>query len=164
MSALKCAKKSNPKGRWWIKADACDIREGLRESMRNVCAGDEDLGDGAVQKIYEEYKKRRTYVKSLTSSTVSVALEELKMDLDFLLTGERKAKAKYEKALNGARIAYNSLMEFAWDSIGYEELIKTCKCLIEELSSLTNNPQSATSVKGMQSLQIRLVKYLSDLY
>lgn len=30
----------------------------------------------------------------------------------------------------------NSLMERAWDHIGYEELVKHCKCLIEELKSL----------------------------
>ena len=30
MEALKQAKKSIPDGRWWIKADGCDVRKGFR--------------------------------------------------------------------------------------------------------------------------------------
>ena len=46
MEALGEAKQSNPNGRWWIKVDACDVRKGLRESMRGIWDGDEDLEDG----------------------------------------------------------------------------------------------------------------------
>lgn len=164
MNALKLAQKSNPTGRWWIKADACDIRQGLRESMCGVWAGDEDLGDGTIQKLYSEYRARCAAVKSLKSTTIDSLLMRLKLDLEFLLTGEREAKTVYEKALSATRMAQNTVMELAWDTIGYEELIKTCNCFIEELGSFANCPQSATSVKGLQSLQIRLLKYLRDLY
>ena len=33
VEALHESKTSNPKGRWWIKADACDVRDGLWESV-----------------------------------------------------------------------------------------------------------------------------------
>lgn len=36
IEALKQAAASNPKGRWWIKADACDVRKGLRESVHGT--------------------------------------------------------------------------------------------------------------------------------
>ena len=53
MQALEKAKQSNPEGRWWIKADACDVRKGLRESMRGVWAGDKDVDDGSLQAMFE---------------------------------------------------------------------------------------------------------------
>ena len=65
MEALKQAKETNPQGRWWIKADACDVRKGLRESMRGTWAGDEDLGDGSLQALYADYKARCVFVKSV---------------------------------------------------------------------------------------------------
>ena len=37
--ALKQAKNSAPEGRWWIKANGCDVRKGLRESMRGIWSG-----------------------------------------------------------------------------------------------------------------------------
>lgn len=55
VEALKKAKDCNPQGKWWIKAEACDVRKGLRESMRGIWAGDEDMGDGSLQALYAEY-------------------------------------------------------------------------------------------------------------
>lgn len=49
MEALKKALESNPQGRWWIKADVSDVRKGLREGMRRIWAGVEDLGDGCCR-------------------------------------------------------------------------------------------------------------------
>ena len=58
METLKKSKEANPQGRWWIKADGCDIRKGLRESVHGTWAGDEDLGDGSLQILFNEYKAR----------------------------------------------------------------------------------------------------------
>ena len=49
-------------------ADACDVRKGLRESMRGIWAGDEDLGDGSLQVLFDGYKARCTFVKSIGSA------------------------------------------------------------------------------------------------
>lgn len=57
--------KSHPSARWWIKADASDVRKGLRESMRGVWAGDEDFGVGALTALYQEYQNRCAIVNSL---------------------------------------------------------------------------------------------------
>ena len=48
VEALKTAKRRNPNGRWWIKADARDMRAGVMESMRHEWSGDVDLGDGQL--------------------------------------------------------------------------------------------------------------------
>ena len=52
MKVLKQAKTSNPQGRWWIKADAFDVRKGSRESMRGTWSGVEDLGDDSQEFVY----------------------------------------------------------------------------------------------------------------
>ena len=41
-----------------MKADACDIRKGLRESVAGKWAGDEDLGDKTLEELFAEYRKR----------------------------------------------------------------------------------------------------------
>lgn len=44
-----------PCANWWIKADGVDIISSLEESVRGECNGDADIGDGACQKLLEEY-------------------------------------------------------------------------------------------------------------
>ena len=58
MGALKQAVDSNHSGRWWIKADAFDVRKGLRESTRGMWSGDGDLGDQSLQTLYADDKTR----------------------------------------------------------------------------------------------------------
>ncbi len=45
--------EENLGGRFWIKADGCNVSKGLRKSLSHVWSGDSDLGDGALQKQYE---------------------------------------------------------------------------------------------------------------
>ena len=131
MQALGKAKQNNP-GRWWIKADACDVRKGLRESMRGVWAGDEDLGDGSLQALFESYKARCTFVKSIGSTGRSGLvqtdarrlLSELDIDLEFLTAGAQVANEAYNKALQGGELSEPKLMELAWSTVGFEELVK----------------------------------------
>lgn len=51
---------------WWIKADGCDVVEGLSESMSKVWSGDVDLADGELEKTYEAYRKRLNFVEKQT--------------------------------------------------------------------------------------------------
>ena len=69
VEALKSAKESHQNGRWWVKADACDIRSGLRESMAGKWAGDEDFGDNKLQQLYAEYSERCELVKDLKAGS-----------------------------------------------------------------------------------------------
>ena len=54
-SALSHIHKINPQARWWIKADATDIKAGLRESVKKEWSGDVDWGDGQVKDLHEKY-------------------------------------------------------------------------------------------------------------
>ncbi len=58
------AKQRAPKGRWWIKADAFDVRMGLRESLRNEWSGDTDLCDGKLQELKKRYEQRLSTSKT----------------------------------------------------------------------------------------------------
>lgn len=104
MEALHKAKKSQLSARWLIKADASDVRKGLRESVRDVWNGDEDFGDGALQDLYHEYQDRSARFKfGSTQTSVDTITEiesQLNDDLTFLVTGEADSKSNYDKALN----------------------------------------------------------------
>lgn len=51
VAALDQLQSANPNGRYWIKIDGTDVKTGLMESERKVWNGDEDLGDGELQKL-----------------------------------------------------------------------------------------------------------------
>ena len=55
---LRMADQRNPRGRWWIKADGCDILKGLRESTKRDKSGDVDMNDGVPQQHYHKYMSR----------------------------------------------------------------------------------------------------------
>lgn len=54
-----------PCANWWIKADGVDIISSLEESVRGEWNGDADIGDGACQKLHEEYVERLHTVVNL---------------------------------------------------------------------------------------------------
>lgn len=65
IEALKTAKRRNPNGRWWIKADACDMRAGVMESMRYEWSGDVDLGDDQLPALHQQYTALLDFVKGI---------------------------------------------------------------------------------------------------
>ena len=170
MQALEKAKQSNPEGRWWIKADACDVRKGLRESMRGVWAGDEDVGDGSLQAMFESYKARCMFVKGIGSTgrshlvqtDVQRLLSELNNDLEFLTAGAQVANEAYNKALQGGRASEPKLMELAWSTVGFEEFVKKVWGFQLELKDVG---QEGGGV-GLNWFELKssLLRYLNDLF
>lgn len=175
MEALKKAASSNPVGRWWIKADACDVRKGLRESVQGTWAGDEDLGDGNLQELYEKYKSDCSSVKKLISQSTSQFTVEkfeelqqmLKSYLEFLTAGESKARVAYEKVLKASRSSDNVMMELSWELIGYEELLKQNNELIQEITHIANRVgcgQQEIGKSCIVKLEPKLVNYIKQVY
>jgi hypothetical protein len=119
MEALRQAAASNPNGRGWIKADACDVCQDLRERVRAQWAGNEDLGDGYVQELYQQYKADCSFVEKLTASDkLQFSRSELHQlngllenSVEFLSSGKAKAKDCYEKVLQASCPSEKSLME-----------------------------------------------------
>ena len=96
--------------------------------MRGIWAGDEDLGDGSLQVLFDGYKPRCTFVKSIGSAgrsglvqaDVRRLLLELENDLEFLTAGAQDANEAYNKALQGGKAS-----ESKWSSVGFEELVES---------------------------------------
>lgn len=169
--ALKQAKKSIPEGRWWIKADGCDVRKGLRESMRGIWSGDEDLGDGSLRALYDDYKARCAFVRGIGTpgrsrvilNDVACLLVELQKDLEFLSTGADAANGVYNRALQGGRSSDHTLMELAWAVVGFEELVKKVRNFQVELGAFEHG-DSDGAIGNLMSLKSGLLVYLKDLY
>ena len=51
--------------------DGCDLRSGLMESVRLEWAGDVDLDDGQLQRMYSAYIQRLTFVQGIGSGSRS---------------------------------------------------------------------------------------------
>lgn len=175
MEALRQAAASNPNGRWWIKADACDVRKGLRESVRGAWAGDQDLGDDYVQQLYQQYKTDCSFIKELTAPTkLNFSLTEfqklqslLESNVEFLSSGVAQAKISYEKVLQTSHPSEKSMMELSWDYIGFEELQKQNKELSQEVACIVNNfmcGQHNVLKTSVLKVRDKLLSYLKELY
>ena len=73
-----------PSANWWIKADDVDVVSSLEESVRLEWNGDVDLGDGELQKLYEEYRRTLDKIGSLLldmDNSIST-LKEFRTDID----------------------------------------------------------------------------------
>lgn len=65
MTAFEQLRESNSDGRFWLKLDATDLKEGLMKSFKGVWNGDVDLGDGKLQELRMVYEGRVTLVTAL---------------------------------------------------------------------------------------------------
>ena len=169
LEALTKAKQGNPKGRWWIKADACDVRMGLRESVCGEWSGDEDLGSGELKVLYEEYKSRCACVRALGMQKNNFARlnSALEADLTFLVKGDESAKKQYEQALQVSGKSEAKLMELAWNSTGFAELVKQANEFKNEVTLCMEYLQKAENPKVKQllpNLIRRLLTYLHGLF
>ena len=170
--ALEIGKKSNPHGRWWIKADACDVRKGLRESMVGKCAGDEDLRDKSLQSLFNEYTTRCKLVKNLTAGksikddceTLTSLLSE---DSQFLESGEKDARSTYDNAIDPSNISNNSLMELSWEHIGFEALQKKpqkCQKTLSFIRTCIVLGDNTTVKKVLYDFRNDMCDYLKAIY
>lgn len=54
---IKEAFNSDPDVWWWVKGDGVDVVKGIGESVRGDWSGDVDLNDGALDALFQEYRK-----------------------------------------------------------------------------------------------------------
>ena len=171
MEALKQAVDSNPSGRWWIKADAFDVRKGLRETTRGTWSGDEDLGDGSLQTLYADYKNRCLFVKKLATTEsfklivrgMEKLLVDLEGDLEFLIAGTEAANGVYSRAILAGTSSEQKLMELSWSVVGFEKLVENGRNLQDELRTFMQGIGSANT-GGLTSMLSSLLTYLKDLF
>ncbi len=167
---MKEAHEKYPQGRWWIKADACDLRKGLCESLRGEWSGDKDTGNGELKKMHEEYKEKKKTVKNLKvrsgdfNQTVLDIKKYLESDVSFLQNGLKNATDIYNQKVGVKNMSQDSLMALAWDVTGFSELTKMNVDLLSEISSLLDEQHLVTIVKIWGELRDKLCNYLKQLY
>ena len=98
LSVLDEAAHTHPNCWWWIKTDGCDLVSGLGESVRGEWSRDVDLNDGAVQKLYTDYRQQLDFVTSIGAegksdhASMKEDLQLLKQrtlqDVNFVTTSE----------------------------------------------------------------------------
>ena len=136
--------------------------------MRGIWAGDEDLGDGSLQLLYEEYKRRCSFVKAIGSpsrvklicSDVKKLLVEMQDDLSFLTSGAKLATDTYAKAIESGGSSEQAKMELAWNVIGFEDLVKKLTYLQADLNPVASGNHSV----DMLSVKSELLSFLKGLY
>lgn len=118
---------ANPGGRCWIKADGCDVQNGLCESIRHQWSGDTDLEDGSLNALYAKYMDRRLSISNLGLAERALTMTddlvqlvtELEGDKLFLVQGEKEAKDVYNKKLEQRNVPKEALFALAWEVEGY---------------------------------------------
>ena len=168
MEALKKVKEAHPQSQWWIKADGCDIRKGLRESMRGIWSGDEDLGDGSLHVLFNEYKARCSFVKCIGTSArlewifkhINKVANDLQNDLEFLMSGSKSANSAYNKAVEDGKTIEKTMMELAWNAAGFDDLIKKLQGLQEDLNGFVNGVHDV----NLKAVKLELLNYLKSLF
>ena len=165
MQVLQKAKENNCRARWWIKADACDLRKGLRESMRGIWEGDEDFGDDSVQQMYGEYNSRRAFVKSLESGKrkesfgedLKKVKDELCTDIEFLTVENERTNKIYNKVLEKSNAGEKKVMEAGWDAVEYQELLRRAK-------DLKNDVEGNGVDLNLGAFKLKFQDYLRGLF
>lgn len=113
-TVLDEAAQAHPDSWWWLKADGCDVTEGLIESTKLQWSGDVDLNDGSLQKQYEAYRKRLAFAESVgldgehsdVVGQLTSLTSDISEDLEFIHSGK---KSNY---CNGAFYNYLIMMYF----------------------------------------------------
>lgn len=167
MEALKKLKEAHPNRRWYIKADATDMKTGLRETMRGEWSGDCDLADGKLQQLKASYDERMRKVRgiglkernvtSVIESDLQQQVTEVTADKEFLQAGLRKAKEIYETKRKQHNVGEQNLFALAWNVDGYEKLLKmqgdilslvgTIRGMIASPSRGDNIPRKLTALR-----------------
>ena len=137
--------------------------------MRGEWSGDEELDSGTLQLLYQEYKSRCAAARDLgTRESNFIEMNSvLDADLTFLTKGEKTAKEEYEKALQVSSKRESTLMELAWNSTGFTELVKQAKEFRAEVTlylSYLQKGEHSKVKKFLPPLTKKLLQYLHGLF
>jgi hypothetical protein len=137
--------------------------------MLGEWAGDEDLGSGALQLLYKEYRSRCLYVRQLglIAQDFVQLKSELENDMVFLLEGEKVAKREYAKAIDISGKRESTLMELAWNVTGFELLVQQGNAFKNELTLFIEHIKMGEQNKVTKCLphfKTKAFQYLREFY
>ena len=169
--ALDQLKEANPDGRFWLKLDATDLKEGMMESAKGVWNGDVDLADGKLQELRGEYNDRVNLASSVASinnrDSLEVALQRsvdiLDTDIPFLDEGFQLAVEDYRKKFDNRTTPEEKLKNANWNVVEFQTLLQQAQLLKgvyeEQLSYL--NP-AVYMPRDMQAIRTALRGLVQD--
>ena len=177
LTAIKQLKEAHPKGRFWLKADACDIKSVLQQSVKGQWNGDCDLGDGTLQKFRKEYEERVACLdvvsmgrdRGIIQQRLCSAIDSMAQDVSFLSEGLKKADETYQRKFNSSNTSQHVLRNLCWETVEYNTLIQQAQALSSRLDSLLpfldpNCPRVADVTASLLNMAEDLKEYFCNLF
>lgn len=116
------------------------------ESQRKVWNGDEDLGDGKLQALRDEYDERMSDMHMLKSRNATVVKEVLPRvldafteDINFLSEGFQVASNHFEKKTKQANCPEETLKDANWEVVEFQTLLQQSQELHQEMENALAN-------------------------
>jgi len=107
--------------------DGCDLKPALLESMKTIWNGDEDLLDGCLTALRQEYELRRSGFSKLPMGKVLCNSAVLQADKDFIQNGLKEAIIAFNAKEKVANSTDASLMAASWNVAEYNSLMQLCE-------------------------------------
>ena len=177
MAALKQLQEAHPKGCFWIKLDACDLKPALQESTRGEWNGDVDLGDGKLHQLRLLYDQRRAPLMSCSALSTRDDLEvaitsiiaDLGQDIAFLADGLLKVKEEYQRKFNNPSSSKSILMTLCWERVEYNTLLQQAQSSKETYETMLCHlppvsPRVTEVVRCLRNIKPDSLKYLRNLF
>ena len=170
-------KDANPKGRFWLKADACDLKAVLQHSMRGEWNGDCDLGDGKLKVLRDQYLARVDCLdvsklqinQNILQRQISRAIDQLECDLEFLEEGLENAQTDYQTKFDAPNSSKATLMNLCWETVEFNTLLQKSQVLSSQLEDLLTHlnpvhPRVQDVARSLQNMREEFSDYLRNLY
>ena len=157
MEAIKTMAKTSK--RVWLKLDGTDVKAALQESLRTEWNGDVDMGDGELEILRQDYKRRienhTNFIKTTNQHTYSQLFVDVQADVDYLEAAVAKATQIYQRKQQQEQVNNSTLMELCWNCA--------------ELNLLLQQAQSMLQIRSPHDLQtffeqFKHLQYLSGLF
>ncbi|KAK3717701.1 hypothetical protein QZH41_009789 [Actinostola sp. cb2023] len=175
--ALKLLKEAHPKGRFWLKTDACDLKAALQQSVQGVWNGDCDLGDGKLQQFRQEFQKRTSSLdvdkmgmnRDVFEEGIRSASDALSTDITFLADGLNKANDVYQVKFNTPNTPHSTLMHLCWETVEFNTLLQQSQAIQARLDNLLPhlnpaNPRIRAVSEVLRNMAQELKSYFRNLY
>lgn len=175
ISALTTLKNANPKGRFWIKVDATNVKPALQESVRGEWYGDICLGDKDLENLRFNYDSRKKLINSKSvetnklKDTITMIITELKSDIAFLSNGLQNIEESYQQKFNCPTTFKEKVKELCWERVEYNTLIQQAQSLEATMKQLLCNlstecPRNSDVASCLTNLRMDFLKYLKNVF
>ncbi|CAH1242354.1 Hypp6614 [Branchiostoma lanceolatum] len=155
IGALEAMAKKKPGARVWFKADACDLKVAIQTSTKGKWSGDVDLGDGSLQKMVEECKRRVALVKEAgklsdrdrLETCLRTLLVDIEEDMSLLARGLTAANEKYQAKFQQRNSSVELLKMLSWERVEFNTLLEQSKAFRDRYERLLAalDPSSPTT-------------------